>query len=262
MADERYAEYTADPPQSWSQGLFEESATQKAPLGVVRKLSDGREFIYVKNGATAMVAGQIYQSQVCDVANAANLAVANANIGDRSLTVTMGDTAAANTANAFTEGYLYVSTGASNGMTYKIKNHSLAVANANCTVTLYDKIRNANIAASTSKVSLFPAKCRGVIVHPSPPTSTLVGVATFPVQANYYAWLQKKGPVAIENEAGSGAALTPGKQAFASPASNGCITGQVSTANGIDLQATAAYPVGRVIANNANDHWALIDLDL
>jgi len=263
MANERYAEYYEEMPTVWPQGLFEESSVQKCKLGQERKLSDGRVFVYVKNGATAMVAGQVYQSQVCDVANTANLAItANANIGEREITVTLGNSTAANTANAYADGYIYISTGAGNGTTYKIKSHAAIAANANGTFKLYDKIRSANIAAATSKASLFPDKFNGVIVHPSPPTSGLVGVATFAVTANYYAWLQKKGPCAVENDAGSGAALTPGAEVYASPAANGCITGQVSNANFIVGMTTAMYPVGRCLANNANDHWALVDLDI
>jgi hypothetical protein len=258
MADERYAEYQEENPKSWIQGLFEESSTQKHRLGSIRRLDDGREFIYCKMGAVAGVAGRLYQGVVADIANHANLAVANANIGDRQANVTMGDTTAANTANAFAEGYLHVNTGASNGMAYKIKSHPAIAANAAGIFTLYDKIRSANFAAATTKVSLTKHPCKAVIVHPSPPTSALVGVCTFPVTANYFAWLQKKGPCPVEIEV----AVAAGADVFASNAADGTVTCAVAAANAIDMLTTGAFRVGRCLANNANDHWALIDLNL
>jgi hypothetical protein len=258
MANERYAEYYAEDPKSFVQGLYEESSTQKQKLGTKRRIGD-REFIYCKMGATAGVAGQVYQAIVYDVANIGNLAVANANIGERVVAVTpVTPVAGQNEANAFAEGYLWISTGASNGQTYKIKNHGAFTANTAANITLYDKVRGANIAAATSKASLMKHPCKYVIVHPSPPTSGLVGVCTFPVTANYYAWLQCKGPCAVETEV----AVTAGKDVFASDAANGTVTIPVENANYITATAPAKARVGRCIANSANDHWSLIDLDL
>ena len=250
-------------PTMFTQNLYEESNVALAPLGAVRTLSDGREFVYchVSNAAN-LAAGALAQSPVCDVANLGNLAItANANIGAKEVSITLGDTTAANTANALAGGILHINTGAGNGCAYRIESHAAIAANANGNIALSDKLR-ANIAAATSKASLYPDPYKNVIVHPSPPTGKLVGVATFPVTKNYYAWLQRKGPCALENEAGSGAALAPGEEAYASPASDGCITGQVSNANAIVAMTTFKFPVGKVMANNANDHWALVDLNL
>jgi len=263
MANERYAEFTEEGPKTFIQGLFEESSTQKHPLGTIRTLSDGRSFVYSRMGATTGVAGSLYQSPIVDLANVANVTVANANVGARTITVTpvtivSGDLVA----NTFAEGYVFVNTGAANGMSYKIRSHPLLAANTAANFVLYDKLRSANLATATSKVTLVRNRCKDVISHDAPPTAALVGVATFPVTANYYCWLQNKGPCAIENEAGGGAALTAGQLVYACPNANGCITGQVSTANGINLQATAGYPVGRCIAASANDHWAFVDLTI
>ncbi len=262
MGEYNRGNFMQDPPTIYAQNLFEESATQKMPLSTVRRLSDGREYVYCKAGTSNIAAGHLTQGPVGDLANIANLAVtANANIGDKTVSITMGNSALANTANAFAGGMLHVNTGAGNGCAYRIDSHAAIAANANGNITLSDKLR-ANLAAATSKITLSKAPENGVVIHDSPPTNKLVGVATFPITANYYFWAQRKGLCAVENEAGSGAALIAGRMAYASPSVSGTITGQVSTANGIDLQTTAQYPVGRVIANNANDHWALIDLDL
>jgi hypothetical protein len=258
MANERWSEFVEESPKVFVQGLFDESSTAKHALGTKRKLMDGREYVYCQMGATAGVAGQLYQGVVIDIANQANLTVANANIGDRTISVTVGDTAIANTANFFADGFVHVNTGAANGMAYKIKSHPAVAANAVGVFTLYDKIRNANLVTSTSKVSLTQHPCKAVIVHPSPPTAVLTGVCTYPVTANYYAWLQTKGPCPVEVEV----AVAAGKQVCASNAVNGAVTIVPSDANGIVCFSLGSYPVGNVITNNANDHWALIDLNL
>jgi len=251
MANERYAEFTEETPKSFVQGLFEESATQKQRLGTIRKLSDGREFVYAKMGATVGVAGSLYQSPVTDIANVANVTVANANIGDRSLTITPVTIVAGDlTANTFAEGFVHISTGAANGMAYKIKSHGTLAANTAAAFTLYDKLRSANVATATSKATLTRHPCKDVIIHPSPATAALVGVATFPVTANCYAWLQKRGPCAVETDG----TVVGGDGVIASTAADGCVAPE--TANGLD------YKVGVCISDNANDHWSLIDLKL
>lgn len=252
MTNERFGEFTETNPKLFVQGLYETSATQKHRLGTIRKLGDGREFIYAKNGAANTVAGSIYQGVAPVVANHANLAItANANVGAREVSITMGDSTLANTANALAEGYLWINTGAGNGHCYKIKSHAAIAANANGNMALYDKLR-ANIAAATSKASIMPHPCRAVVIHGSPPTGDIVGVATQIVLANYYAWFQTRGPCAVEVEG----TVVNGDIVITSETVDGaCGPG----ANGASEEE---YPVGICIANSANDHWALIDLKL
>jgi len=252
MADERYAEFIEETPKAWVQGLYEESSTQKHRLGTIRKLSDGREFIYCKKGATNAVTGQIQQAVAADVANIANLAItANVAANARAVVVTLGDSNLANEANAFAEGYLWVNTGNGAGDTYKIRHHAAIAANANGTFNLYDKIRSNMIAADT-KVSILKHPCKDIVVHDSPPTGAIVGVATFEVTANYYAWFQKRGPCAVEVEG----TVVNGDIVICSETVDGtCGPG----ANGASEEE---YPVGVCMANNANDHWALVDLKL
>jgi len=249
MANERYAEFIEETPKSYLQGLFEESSTQKHKLGTERKLSDGRVFVYAKMGATNAVAGQVYQSVVVD-ANVANVAVANANVSDRTITVTPVTVLTADAvANAFAEGFAHITTGGANGMAYKIKSHGALTANTAANFVLYDKLRSANLA--TSKVTLTRHPVKDVIVHLSPPTSGLVGVPTFVVTANYYAWLQKKGPCPCEVDG----TVVAGDKAICSANANGTIS---PAANGLETEIT----VGKVIYAAANDLWALVDLDL
>lgn len=252
MANERYSEFIEETPKSFIQGLFEESSTQKHPLGTIRRLSDGREFIYAKMGATTGVAGTLYQTPAVDAANVANVGVAAANVGDRQITVTpvtivSGDL----TANTFAEGFVHINTGPANGMAYKIKSHPTLAANTANVFTLYDKLRSANLTTS-SKVSLTRHPCKAVIASTgSNSTGSLVGVATFPVTANYFCWLQRRGPCAVEVDG----TVTAGNAVF--PAANDGTVGP-----GANGATEAFYPVGICMSPNANDHWALVDLKL
>lgn len=252
MANERFAEFIEQDPKSFVQGLFEESSTQKQRLGTIRKLSDGREFVYAQMGAANAVAGAVYQGVAPVVANHANMAVtANAAVGAREVSITMGDSTLANTANALAEGFLWVNTGAGNGCAYKIKSHAAIAANANGNIALYDKVRIA-LTAATSKVSVMQHPCKAVIIHPSPPTGAIVGVAPQVITANYFAWLQRRGPCAVEVEG----TVVNGDSVICSETVDGTVG---PGANGASEEE---YPVGVCIANSANDHWALIDLKL
>lgn len=252
MANERLAEFMEESPKTFVQGLYEQSSTQKHRLGTIRRLSDGREFIYAKAGAANTVAGNIYQGVAPDVANHANLAItANAAVGAREISITMGDTTLANTANALAEGFLWINTGAGNGCAYKIRSHAAIAANANGNIAIYDKVRVA-IAAATSKASVMKHPCKDIIIHGSPPTGAIIGVSPYVVTANYFAWFQKKGPCAVEVEG----TVVNGDVVICSETVDGTVG---PGANGASEEE---YPVGVCIANNANDHWALIDLKL
>lgn len=249
MANERFSEYIEEHPKIWLQNLYEESSTQKHPLGTRRRLSDGREFVYVKAGATNIVSGVVCQTATTDPTNTANLAVtANANVGERSIAFTMGDSTRANTANAYAEGWAYINLHAANGATaYKIRYHAAIAANAGGTLYLYDKVR-ANITTS-NKVSLAYNKHAGVLVHASVPTGAIVGVTLQAVTANYYAWLQTKGEAAVLTQG----TLVVGDHCIPDSTTDGAVG---PNANGSETEQI----VGRVVQVNANGQHSLIDL--
>lgn len=259
MANERYSEFIEESPKSYLQGLFEQSATQKHKLGTVRRLSDGREFIYAQAGAANLAAGKPVQTPAFDLANVGNCAVANANVGDRTITVTPVTVAAGDAAaNTFAEGFAYIHTGTANGMAYKIKSHGALTANTAANIVLYDKLRGANLVTANSIVSLIRNQCKAVIVHPSPPTSTLVGVPTFPVTANYYAWLQRKGPCPCLI-AGT---VVVGETVYASNTVDGAVEAAPANAANIVTNPQLKYPVGTAMANNANTNYGMVDIKL
>jgi len=249
MANERWGEFQEETPKAWAQALYSESSTKKARLGSIRRLNDGREFVYVQVSAN-IGSGLLCQAAVADVANLGNLAVtANANIGDRSINFTMGASSAANTQNEFEEGWAHISTiNGSNWTAYKIKQHAAIAANANGTLYLYDKIR-ANLTTS-DKVTITKNKAKKTLIAPTTLTGTIVGVTVMPMTANYYGWIQKKGEcaVAVNGSANDGDGLVPegGVAGYAGP----------STAN--DLTCL----IGTCMVNNADNGAALVDLNI
>ena len=251
MANERFAEYLEEAPKMWLQSLFEESSTQKHPLGVMRPLADGRMYVYARAGATALAPGKLCQTALTDPTNTANLVPSVANIGDRVIRLTMGDSALANVANALAEGWIYVNLHAANGaQAYKIMYHAAIAANAAGNFYLYDKIRSANIAAGNG-CSLLKNKYKDILIHASVPTGAVVGVPMFSITANYYAWVQRKGPAAVLTQG----TLVVGDHCIPDATTDGAVG---PNANGSETEQI----VGRVMQVNANAHYSLIDLDI
>jgi hypothetical protein len=245
-------DYTEISPRVYYQSLYEASSTKKHGLGTVRQLSDGRVFVYGQAGAANLAAGVLVQGPAPDVANHGNIAVAaNANIGNRSVTVTLGNLLIA--ANFYQDGWMHISDATYGGKAYKIKSHANAAANANLTLNLYDAIRDANLTTS-AKVTLTAHPCSGVIIHPSPPTSLLVGVPVVAITANYYGWFQTKGPAPVLTQG----TLVAGNMAYPDVTANGA----VGPANANAIDNVKVQDVGRVISVNANTHYSMIQLDL
>jgi hypothetical protein len=153
----------------------------------------------------------------------------------------------------YAEGTLHVNAGLGAGSMYKIKSHPAANANATLAVELYDALLS-NLASANSKASLVYNPCDGVIIHPSPPTTRLVGNPLFTVTANYYFWAQKRGPSPVDTDG----TLVVGQTCFPSTGEDGTV--QPSSGNAIDMIKLPI--VGEVMNVNANDAWSLINLKL
>ena len=242
--NERCAEFIEESPKLFVQGLFEQSTTEKQKLGTVRKLSDGRVFVYAKVGAVGLAAGKLCQAPV-QVADHLNIAVASAApIGARKVTVTLGATAA--TKDQYKDGFLYVNGGTGAGCAYKIKAHPAADASAFLKVSLYDKIRVA--LATTSKVTLFSNPFNGTIVHPTPTTAALVGIPQIVVTAAYYYWSLVKGmtPCLIDRTPAINEHLIP--------------SGSVDGAVEVDAAASVVQRIGTVLNTGVDTEYKMIQL--
>lgn len=238
---------------SFTANVKTESSTDPiTKLGTLREFPDGSKFRYTKNGAVALVAGRLVQS-VVPTANHLNIACAATAAGATSVTVTLGATAV--TANEYADGYIFINDAGADtsteGYTYRIKEHPAADASATLALTLYNDSPVIIALTANSEATLVHNPFRNVIIHPSPPTSMVVGVAPRAIDANEYFWLQTAGPCAV---------LTSGTLV----AGDFCVPG--ATVDGSVMPSAAVEtdgpPVGRVMTVNADTEESLIYLTL
>ena len=236
-------------PATSPQGLYQQTANQMLPLGTTLALNDGRKFVYAKNGATTGVAGNIYQAPA-SVANHLNCAVIAASIGDKYIDVVLGATAA--TENQYAEGYLQVVDGTGEGVSYRVTSHAAVAQSGTGRFYLADPVIEALVASGTSEVSLVLNKHNGVVIHPSPPTNALVGVAIRDFTAAYFGWYQTKGLCAVL----STGTLVAGEQVVASITVDGSVDPVTTTYD------EPYCPVGRCSIVRATGEYATIDLNI
>lgn len=233
--------WTESPATVWAQDIFETSATQRHPIGMVRPLSDKRVFVYGKAGS-AIGRGLVCQSAAL-VTNHVNMAVATTAVGADSVTVTLGATAVAE--DYYADGFLSVN---STGAIYKIKSHPAANASSTCVISLYDKLHTA-LTNGTDTVSLVVAPTRGFISVGGSVNNAVVGVTATSFAAGEFGWLQVAGPAAVK----AGGTLVAGSTAHVG--ANGTVVPQQST-------LPLSQLVGNVLYVAANGSYAVVDLKL
>jgi hypothetical protein len=213
-----------------AQGIYEESATQKAEIGY-RILVGDRCFRYAYAGGTALIAGTLV--------NAAGWMAATTEVN-----LTVGTAAAVGTylvpnvtsAAAWTTlagGYMIVNDNGGEGQCYKIKSSSANADTSTSTdLVLYDPIETA--LTTSSQVELYTSPYYDLDIS-SAITDTVAGIPPIAVTANYYFWLQTWGPCAalVGATTASGDLLVP-------HTTNGSVApGSVFTSNIIGFALTA-----------------------
>ncbi len=181
--------------------------------------ADGREFVYVQNGATALVAGNLIQGPA-KIANHQNLTITGytaASVSNGTLAIvvaTAGGTLV--TKNQYQGGYLIVNAGTGIGQTMKIASNSSASSSGAITINLEDAPLVA-LSVSDSKVclSLNPYgslngtdyRTHGVIINPhAAATGQVIGVSLYAIAASTatvptYGLIQTRGPISCLNDA-------------------------------------------------------------
>jgi hypothetical protein len=153
---------------------------------------DGRAWRYTEAGGTALVAGTVYQSEVPNAADD-DLAVAAAAVGARSITITAN--AEAIVADEFNGGYMVVQDDAGEGRAYLVEDTPAASASTAFSLLLAHGLEVAATAATTVLLLKHPLK--DVIIHPSPPTAPVVGVAAAAITEDQFGWLQVEGIASV-----------------------------------------------------------------
>ena len=168
-------------------GIYETSTdTQLAGMvGDKKEFEDGRVFRLCKNGATPLVAGILVQA-IVSLASDDSIEIPTASaIGDKTVYVT-ADATSEHAVHTLAGGYLVCSdTTGDIGTFYKIKDNTALVSGSTGTITLYDALTTALVAA-TNEVSFCVNPYSGVIAGVG--TAQLVGVPYIAVAANAYFW--------------------------------------------------------------------------
>lgn len=186
------AQFTSDL-QVLPSSLRSDVSSPEVAVGAKASTPDGRVFRYCKAGATALVAGKVYDGPAA-VANHTNIAVAAAvAAGATQITVTLGATAA--TANQYAGGVVVINDVDGEGFTYSIKSHPAADASASLVLTLDDDETVVTALTTSSQATLVANQYNGVVLHATTEVAIPVGVAHTQITAGQYGWIQTHGPV-------------------------------------------------------------------
>jgi hypothetical protein len=215
-------------PLAEGQDLFTSSEVQTHDLGARVSTADGRAFKYAKAGEL-LVKGTLLQAPI-EVTNHQGLTPTACNAGVKSVTVTLGGTAA--TADQYAGGYVVVTTTPDIGGIYKISSHPAQTSTSGTVVlALEDPVQVA--WTSATRVDLVKNPYNGVIINPTTATSCPVGVAVNAIASGYYGWIQVAGVAPILSQGGS----TVGTNVSASNGTAGTVEAHV------DAQATIGVAV-------------------
>lgn len=172
----------------WSQGILEESATQKHPLGALRFTENGLSYQYAKAGE-ALVPGKV--GQLADgVANHVKQAFPAIAAGTKRLSLVVGNTLV--TENQYKDGFLQIYDGTTTGvgMQYEIESNTACAGNGTTIVTLKEPLKYAVTAADYYSLLTSPFAS---ITQNASLAHGFGGVVPRPVTSGYYFWLQVGG---------------------------------------------------------------------
>lgn len=181
--------------------------------------SDGRTFVLIQNGGTALVSGVLVQGPVAIGANHTGLTLSTAAIGATTITATLGATAV--TANQYQGGFLVISAGTGIGQTLRIASHPAAALSTDVVLTLEDPLKVATATATSKGTLVLPqygsangadVRTSGCVVSPTTATGPTIGVTVSPIAASTstvptYGFIQTQGPVACLNDSGTAIGL-------------------------------------------------------
>lgn len=204
---------------------------------------------YAKVGASNITAGKL---QVCPApkTNHHNIAAsAAAAIGDRSVTLTLGATAAV--AGEYNEGFLVANDVAPEGVAYRINSHPAADASATLTVTLKRPLIEA--VTTSSEFELIHNNWNGV-VEAAVEERKPAGVPLVDVTAGSFCWLKTRGNASVL----AGDTLSLGAQVVQHASTAGAVD-DIDTTFGTGM---AYYVVGKAKVAGVSTEFPVVELTI
>lgn len=172
---------------------YKTSPTQEHQLGTT--FPDGEDvYRYAKVGASTITRGKL-QTAPAPKTNHHNMAIVSAvALGDKTITVTLGATAAV--ADEYAEGYIAFNDATLGGYQYKIKTHPAANASASLTLTLYEPVQVVALTVAGSKANLVHNTYNGIIEGTSQ-TVRAAGVSQVTATTGLFIWVKTRGVSAL-----------------------------------------------------------------
>ena len=207
------------------QNIYTTGTVQNHHVGTRGALPDGRVFYYARNAtAAALTRGQIIVTATVTPNHHDQTVNAAADFSAGATDVVFNPGATAIVLDEYAEGYVFVSDGTGEGLTYKIRNHAGNAGSTQSVASLYDPVLVGAAAASTLSLVRNPysqAQQSNTTVSEIPvgvPATTLAAcdtVATDTAAAiePTFGWLQTWGPAAVlcdEAVTAEGVAITIG----------------------------------------------------
>jgi hypothetical protein len=179
-------------------------------------------------------------------------------IGDTSIGVTLAGTVT--TADQYADGYIHIQSSTGAGSVYKIKSNNAAASASVCTITLYpnDKLKVA-VASGTATAGLRYNEYYGCVIRAASTAQVAppVGVTPVGVTANYYFWIQTRGPAAVLQAA---TVAVIGAPVCGAPSVAGAVATHDASTTASDYFKTAI--VGFALSVAASAEYGLTDLRL
>ncbi len=173
------------------QAITTVAAAQNFSIGAKKQIGQSI-YRYGQAGAVNLALGVLCQAPIPTAGEHNLVPAANYAVGVRQVVLTTG---AAVGLNEYAGGWLFVNTGTGLGMNLRILSHPANAGAAVCTFVLIDPITTAFDA--TTRCGLCPNPYNLPVIHPSPPTSGLVGVPVAAINAGLFGWFQTRGPAAV-----------------------------------------------------------------
>ena len=177
---------------------FNNYDARRWPLGTRAILQDGRRFVFTAAGGTALVRGNMQQSEIPD-ADHDTLAVQTAgSVGDRTITFTNGSDSIE--ADLYADGLCATEAvaGVGEGMMLKIElTHGVLGASSTQILPLAAGYGLPFAINTSDTITLIKNPYEDNIITAAPPTAMITGVACSPVPIDNWGWLQTWGPAAV-----------------------------------------------------------------
>jgi|ETNvirnome_2_300_1030623.scaffolds.fasta_scaffold03051_6 hypothetical protein len=235
--------------------IYKTSAAKLHPLGTRGFTRDGRVYRYARNGATAIVPGDLIQASVvlaagsevaAELADSTDWAVPTTN----STSIRLSTDTSLSTANFFEDGYFMVTAGTTTsevGQIAQIESHPGNAGAAGATgapiVYLYTEDKLVTALTTANTISMNKNAYDAVVVADnadSAITAMPVGVCPAAVAVEYYFWLQTWGlcPVWTHGTADAGHSV------FFSSSTGSSRGGDVHAPSTVDNESAGCVSVG------------------